>query len=159
MKNQTLRSSSVRQTRDVARKMASFLRAGDVIGLTGPLGGGKTTFVQGLAEGLGLQRGVLVSSPTYTFIHEYRCDPLHLYHMDFYRLGSPAEAGSLGLDDYLDARQICIIEWFEKARQILPGDLLDVRFTTLSEMEREIEIVSHGPRSQTLLDGIAGIAL
>src|SRR3989338_560633 len=100
------------KTQELAQVLSSFLQKGDVLGLRGNLGSGKTTFVQGLAQGLKILNGRAVSSPTFAFIHEYSCSEISLFHMDFYRLAQDSEAQTLGLDLYLQGQGICAIEWF-----------------------------------------------
>ncbi len=96
-------------TRMLAIRVAMQLKPNDILGLTGELGGGKTTFVQGLAQGLKISKDFMVSSPTFTFINEYPCENLFLYHMDFYRLKDSRDAESLGLFDYFFKNGICVI--------------------------------------------------
>ena len=103
---------SQEETEHLAEALAVRLRAGDVLLLSGSLGAGKTAFVRGLAEGLGIDPGD-VSSPTFTIVQEYRGPRLTLQHVDLYRL-SPAEVSDLALDDLLDGATIMAIEWAER---------------------------------------------
>ena len=152
MKNHMFTSGSPDYTKDLGRKLASQLSQGDVIGLQGELGGGKTTFVQGLSEGLHLNKGYAVSSPTFTLVNEYPCqEGGALFHMDFYRLTNPLEAQTLGLDQYFRGQGICVVEWFEKAKTALPKDFLEIQFSWVSENARNISMLAHGPRSQEIL--------
>lgn len=110
---------SVAETREAGRQIAGLLRGGEVLSLEGPLGAGKTTFVQGLAEGLGC-RAEEVSSPTFTLVHEYPDGHLPFVHLDLYRLESPEELAALGFDDLLADSTIAAIEWGDKFPQALP---------------------------------------
>jgi tRNA threonylcarbamoyladenosine biosynthesis protein TsaE len=110
---------SVAETRKAGRQLAGWLRGGEVLSLEGPLGAGKTTFVQGLAEGLGC-RAEEVSSPTFTLVHEYPDGRLPFVHLDLYRLESPEELAALGFDDLLSGSTIAAIEWGDKFPQALP---------------------------------------
>jgi tRNA threonylcarbamoyladenosine biosynthesis protein TsaE len=110
VKSTTTQSES--ETAAVARQLASTLRAGSVVLLSGDLGAGKTAFVRGLAEGLGVAPGE-VSSPTFTLIQEYRGGRLPLLHVDLYRLDDAREIEELGLED-LGADGVLAIEWAEK---------------------------------------------
>lgn len=107
------------ETRNAGRRLAAMLRGGEVLSLEGPLGAGKTTFVKGLAEGLGC-RGDEVSSPTFTLVHEYPDGRLPFVHLDLYRLDSAGELAALGFDDLLSGQTIAAIEWGDKFPEALP---------------------------------------
>ena len=109
---QTYITNSESETADVGRSLAAMLSAGDVILLEGDLGAGKTAFVRGLAEGLGIPADE-VSSPTFTLVQEYRAGRLPLFHVDLYRLNDPREIDDLGLDEIAD-EGVLAIEWAEK---------------------------------------------
>ncbi len=128
------------QTVELARSVARRLRAGDVLLLVGDLGAGKTTFVRGLALGLGLDPDS-VSSPTFTLIQEYRGHPT-LYHVDLYRLEG-AEIDDLGLDELAAGDAIVAIEWAEKLRE-RPAGAVEVRLEDRGDDVREITLVG-GP--------------
>jgi tRNA threonylcarbamoyladenosine biosynthesis protein TsaE len=100
------------ETAAVGRDLAASLRAGDALLLSGDLGAGKTAFVRGLAEGLGIPSDA-VSSPTFTLIQEYRGGRLPLFHVDLYRLDDPREIDDLGLDE-IASEGVLAIEWAEK---------------------------------------------
>lgn len=112
-------SNSEDETRAIAAALAATLRPGAVVLLSGDLGAGKTAFVRGLAEGLGLDPGE-VTSPTFTLVHEYHGGRLPLIHVDLYRLDR-AELDEVGLDQDLAARGITAVEWSERLTRILPG--------------------------------------
>jgi len=105
------------ETASVASALAATLIAGDVILLSGNLGAGKTAFVRGLAEGLGIDAED-VSSPTFTLVHEYRGGRLTLYHVDLYRL-EKAATDDLGLEEL--HRGVLAIEWPDRLSHQLPG--------------------------------------
>jgi len=105
------------ETASVASALAATLFAGDVILLSGNLGAGKTAFVRGLAEGLGIDAED-VSSPTFTLVHEYRGGRLTLYHVDLYRL-EKAATDDLGLEEL--HRGVLAIEWPDRLSHQLPG--------------------------------------
>jgi tRNA threonylcarbamoyladenosine biosynthesis protein TsaE len=100
------------ETAALGRELGETLSAGDVVLLVGDLGAGKTAFVRGLAEGLGVHRDE-VSSPTFTLVQEYRGGRLPLFHVDLYRLDDPRELDDLGLDEIADDG-VLAIEWAEK---------------------------------------------
>lgn len=112
-------SSKPSETLACAKKLAAGLQPGSVIALIGELGAGKTHFVKGLADGLGYLGEV--TSPTFTLIHEYLGGLMPLYHFDFYRLDSPDEALQIGLEEYLDGDGVCVVEWADKFRDLMPA--------------------------------------
>jgi tRNA threonylcarbamoyladenosine biosynthesis protein TsaE len=114
-----VRSSSEAETRALAAALARGLAPGEVVLLSGDLGAGKTAFVRGLAEGLGLDPDV-VTSPTFTLVHEYRGGRLPLIHVDLYRLDT-ADLAGIGLDDDLAAAGVMAIEWPERLIRSIPG--------------------------------------
>ena len=107
------------ETQRIAQEFAATLKAGDVLLLSGDLGAGKTTFVRGLAEGLGIDPGE-VSSPTFTLVHEYRGGRLTLYHADLYRLENTA-TNDLGLEEIGVQDGVLAIEWPDRLTHRLPG--------------------------------------
>src|SRR5258707_12703275 len=100
------------ETMEFGRQLATTLRPGDVIALTGDLGAGKTCLVKGIAAGLGITQDV--TSPTFTLIHEYRGGRLPLAHVDLYRLNDELEAINIGIEDYLNGAGLTVIEWAER---------------------------------------------
>ena len=116
---ETLRSSSEQETRRIAARLATELPAGTILLLSGDLGAGKTAFVRGLAEGLGLD-GDEVTSPTFTLVHEYRGGRLPLIHVDLYRLEAAA-LDEIGLDEDLAAAGVVAVEWPERLTRPLAG--------------------------------------
>jgi tRNA threonylcarbamoyladenosine biosynthesis protein TsaE len=107
------------ETIAVAREFAQSLRAGDVVLLSGTLGAGKTAFVRGLAQGLGISADE-VSSPTFTIVHEYRGGRLALYHADLYRLERTATE-DIGLEEMGVKDGVLAIEWPDRLTHALPG--------------------------------------
>ena len=110
---------SEEETQAVARALAPDLAPGQVLLLSGNLGAGKTAFVRGLAEGLGIDP-TEVSSPTFTLVHEYRGGRLTLYHVDLYRLDRAA-SDDLGLEELGVADGVLAIEWPDRLSHELPG--------------------------------------
>ena len=125
------------ETAAMARELAPTLQAGDVLLLSGNLGAGKTAFVRGLAEGLGIDPHE-VSSPTFTLIHEYRGGRLRLYHVDLYRL-QRAATEDLGLEELGVADGVLAIEWPDRLSHAMDG-----------AREIAIEIVDENTRKITL---------
>ena len=141
-------SHSVEQTRRLGARLAEYLEPGDVVLLSGNLGAGKTVFAQGLAAGLGVDEPV--TSPTFTLIHEYS-GRLPLYHVDLYRIGGEAEAGDLGLEDYLYGDGVTVIEWAERAGHLVPHNRLTVTLRPVAETKRAVRLVPTGERYVQLL--------
>lgn len=136
-------SRSPDDTRRAAARLAPALRPGSVLALHGDLGAGKTCFIQGLAEALGVSSSV--SSPTYTLISEYQ-GRLPFYHADLYRLEEPEEAMRAGLDEYLHGQGVTAVEWAERAANLLPGHTIHVRLRAGEcPDERIIEITEGEP--------------
>jgi tRNA threonylcarbamoyladenosine biosynthesis protein TsaE len=135
----TIATASESETAAVGRDLAGTLRAGDVVLLYGDLGAGKTAFVKGLAEGLGIAREE-VSSPTFTLVQEYRGGRLTLYHVDLYRLDDPREIVDLGLDE-IAAGGVLAIEWAEKLDATLkPSGYVEVRIAHREDDARHIDV-------------------
>ncbi len=131
-------TKSVDETQRLGEKLASFLKPGDILSLTGDLGAGKTCFTQGVARGLGIKRRI--TSPTFNLIKEYK-NTLPLYHFDVYRIDTLEEMRDLGYEEYFFGEGITVIEWGDKIRPILPPNLLEIEFKRLLEAnEREIHI-------------------
>ena len=143
----TVRSRSEEATRALGARVASVLRGGDLLGLRGDLGSGKTCFVRGLADGLGVAAHK-VRSPTFTLVNEYGGGRLPLYHIDLYRL-SPSPVDRMALREYLYGDGVCAVEWFERLGEAAPH--LDVAFTYVSTDEREIVVSADGSRYSAVL--------
>ena len=129
-------------TQAIARDLAATLRPGDVVLLSGDLGAGKTTFVRGLAEGLGIDPAE-VSSPTFTLVHEYRGGRLTLYHADLYRLGRTATE-DLGLEEIGARDGVLAIEWPDRLSHDLEGARV-IRLEVVNDATRRITIGQQPP--------------
>lgn len=123
------------ETLAVGRRLGNILPPRTILSLDGPLGAGKTCFVRGLAEGLGMEPSG-VSSPTFPLIHEYQGGRLPLIHCDLYRIGSEAELATIGLDDLLSEPIIAAIEWGGKFPSALPPGTWRVEFLIEGESRR-----------------------
>ena len=128
---------SEQETATLAKALAAGLRAGDILLLSGNLGAGKTAFVRGLAEGLGINPRE-VSSPTFTLIHEYRGGRLTLYHVDLYRL-ERAATDDLGLEELGVDEGVLAIEWPDRLRHSLEG-ARPIRIEIVDDTTRRISI-------------------
>ena len=113
----TVITKSPEQTELLGKKLAAFLRPGDVIAYYGDLGAGKTAFTRGLAAGLGIREAV--TSPTYTIVNEYLSGRMPLLHFDMYRLSSSEDLFDIGWEDYLARGGVCAVEWSENVADAL----------------------------------------
>jgi tRNA threonylcarbamoyladenosine biosynthesis protein TsaE len=129
-------SNSPEATETIGQKLGARLRGGEVIELVSDLGGGKTTFVRGVARGLGSQD--TVASPTFTISRQYQAGELTLYHFDFYRLSEPGIVASELLEVIDDPKAIVIIEWGEIVENVLPVDRLTIMFQSTGETIRRL---------------------
>lgn len=132
-----LTTATEEETSAAGERLASFLRAGDVVLLFGELGTGKTAFVRGLARGLGAPPDE-VSSPTFTLIQEYPAARTTLYHVDLYRL-EPTEVADLGLEELMSSGGIVAVEWAERWPD-RPADAIEVSLAHAGDTERRIDI-------------------
>jgi len=140
---QTITTRSGRQTSELGEKLGRLISQGITISLTGDLGAGKTTFVQGLAKGLGVPDSFYVTSPSYTIINEYpgRVD---LCHMDLYRLGSREELEYIGFDEIISQDKVIIIEWPGIIEQGLMSFNLDITIKVDEDFNRKISFITSG---------------
>ena len=136
-------SHSEVQTRRLGTRLAEILSPGDVLALDGDLGSGKTRWVQGVCQGLGVTGPVV--SPTFTLVNEYqgRCP---VFHIDLYRITDPSELFTIGLEDYLYGNGISLIEWGNRAVDFLPASYLTVELYHLEETKRRVVLRPHGER-------------
>lgn len=149
-----IKSHSPEETRRMGNHLGGALQTGDVICLQGELGAGKTTLVQGIAQGWGSLDSV--SSPTFILINVYRrADGNQLFHMDAYRLDSVPEAEELDLDSMLTEGAL-IIEWPERMNGLIPTERLWVGLEHAGEQEREMKFTATGKRYNNLLELIRG---
>ena len=110
--------------------------------LRGDLGAGKTTLVKGIAEGFRAAGEEDVTSPTFTLVHEYRGPGVNLYHIDLYRVDTPRQLETLGLDDLMAADSVLLIEWGEKFERFVRERDVEIALERLSENERRIRVIS-----------------
>ena len=127
-----IESFSEKDTFELGRKIGEEAGPGQIYTLDGDLGVGKTVFTKGLARGLGIREPV--NSPTFTIVQEYRDGRLPLYHFDVYRIEDPEEMEEIGYDDYFFGEGVCLIEWAEKIRELLPEKV--IRITIEKQLEK-----------------------
>ncbi|SMO94444.1 tRNA (adenosine(37)-N6)-threonylcarbamoyltransferase complex ATPase subunit type 1 TsaE [Melghirimyces algeriensis] len=131
-------TNSPRATRSLAMNLAKRLQPGDVITLEGDLGAGKTTFMQGVGKGLGIEAPI--DSPTFTLIKEYEQGRIPLYHMDVYRLDSTVE--ELGWDEYFYGEGVTFVEWASRIQPLLPEDVIRIEIV---RQENEVRMIKVEP--------------
>lgn len=143
---------SAAETRRLGRSIGLHAYPGDLVTLRGDLGAGKTTLVQGLAEGLGVEGHVV--SPSFTLIHEHS-GRVPLYHLDLYRLG-PQDLADLGIEEVLGASAVVALEWSERLPPSLSGDALEVElsFVDGEDESRRFTLRARGPRGARLLEAV-----
>ena len=155
-------SHSSAQTQRLGVRLGELVQGGELILLDGQLGTGKTTFTQGLAQGLGIVENI--NSPTFTLLKEYMAQTqsgdstgalsyrrLALYHFDLYRLDNPDEIADLGFEDYFFSDGISVIEWAEKAASFWPEEHLNIRLKMMSETKRGLLFIANGEHYRELL--------
>lgn len=139
------------ETEELSCKFAKQLKAGDVLCLFGELGSGKTTFVKGLAKGLGITSRII--SPTFVVVRAHKLKTVNskhktkietLYHLDLYRLETQEAVENIGLKEILEDKEaVVLIEWAEKAKDLLPEKRFDIVFEYIEDDNRKIIITSH----------------
>ena len=145
-------SRSVEETEQLGERLGKCLSAGDVVGLVGELGSGKTTLIRGLAKGLGIEPDQ-VRSPTFVLLREYP-SKIPLVHIDGYRLDSTQSVVWLDVDWLFSPKKITVIEWADRFSACLPEDYLEICLAHKTTNQRSIRLVGHGPRSQQLVDAL-----
>lgn len=141
MQHTTIHIQSLAELPEAARQFVALMGDETVYAFYGEMGAGKTTFIRELAKALGVTDDD-VNSPSFSIINEYRSDTTAelIYHFDLYRLESLDEAFDIGVEDYFDSGAVCLIEWPERIRDILPDDTVTVHITELADGSRQIDI-------------------
>ena len=142
-------TNSQEETVKLGERLGRNLKSGDILGLIGELGSGKTTLVKGIASGLGVKKREDVSSPSFVLIKEYK-GRIPLYHFDLYRLDRIKDIRHLGVEEYLFNDGACVIEWAEKMKMLLP-DYQQVNLLIKGEDKREIKFSARSRRYEGLL--------
>lgn len=127
----SVETHSEEETIELGRRIAAELPRRAVVLLIGNLGAGKTTLAKGIISGLGGASIEEVSSPTFTLIHEYGDG--RVYHIDLYRLDTPSQVATLGLDEIFDREAVVLIEWGERFPELLPRDRIEIRLRAEGE--------------------------
>ena len=142
-------SKSASKTEQFGQSLGQLLAAGDIIGLDGDLGAGKTAFVRGVAVGLDVPENILVSSPTFALLHEYP-GRLLVVHSDLYRLSREDDLIEIGLQDHYGGDGVCLVEWFDRFPAMYPESFLHLTFSVEGDNERTIRAEPIGQRYNQL---------
>lgn len=137
----------------LGQRIGESLFDGAVIGLSGPLGAGKTTLARGIATGMGIDEGYVVSSPTYTIIQTYPCRGRVLHHLDLYRIKNPEDLESTGYRDGIDGKMVLLVEWPERESSVLPVENLVIRIDYEGE-GRVIAFIPSGSEYRKLVEKV-----
>ncbi len=146
-------SRSARQTRAWGKRLGKLLEGGEIIGLVGELGAGKTCFVRGVAEGLDVGREAWIRSPTFTLINEYP-GRLPVFHIDLYRIENRNELEGLNLREYLYSDGVSLIEWFEHLPVDEVDEYLELTIGNIESKKRDLKFTAHGERYQKLVEDL-----
>lgn len=133
---------SAQETQKTAAYIGGLLQKGDAIVLRGDLGAGKSEFARGIARGLGIEGAV--PSPSFTILNVHEDGRLPLYHFDWYRVSDADELYEIGIEEYLPGDGITLVEWAERAEELLPARRLEVQIETLNEATRLLRITPFG---------------
>lgn len=133
-------TKSAKETFEFGRKIGSSLKGGEILALVGDLGAGKTTFIQGLAQGMGIENKIV--SPTFILMRSYEGKNLKLYHLDLYRLEGDIKTHvrELGIEDFWGrGKNVAVVEWADKSREVFPSGTIWIDFEKIDEDERKIK--------------------
>ena len=142
-------TNSQEETKRLGEKIGRFLKEGDVVALVGNLGAGKTVIANGLCGGLGVKESY-ITSPTYTIINQYD-GRIPVYHIDLYRLKNSSELYNLGWDEYIYGHGACVIEWADKASEMLSEEYLMINIEVTGKDNRKITLHAKGASYKSLL--------
>jgi tRNA threonylcarbamoyladenosine biosynthesis protein TsaE len=132
---------SAEETVALGRRLTTDLVPPKLVLLRGDLGAGKTTLIKGIAAGFGAAAEEDVTSPTFTLVHEYRGPTVNVYHIDLYRVDTPRELETLGIDDLLGAPNVLLIEWGEKFNRFQRERDVEIALERTGDNERRITVI------------------
>lgn len=149
-------TESAAATFEVGRVLGELIKPGDFIALVGDLGAGKTQFVKGLAQGVGVSGDETVCSPSYTILNIH-AGRIPLYHFDLYRLSDEGQVSELGFDEYFSGSGVSVVEWAERLGGDIPFDNLTVVFAIEGPERRRLGFRASGDRAAELLRLLAEV--
>lgn len=143
-------SESYKDTLKLGRIIAGRIKPADIICLFGQLGAGKTALVKGIAEGLGIKRGEVVS-PSFILMRLHKKGRIPLYHFDLYRLNDPLEITAAGFEEYLYGDGAAVVEWADRLKYLTPKEFLKLELSIKGKDRRLIVFSAYGGRYKQLL--------
>ncbi|KAA0895391.1 tRNA (adenosine(37)-N6)-threonylcarbamoyltransferase complex ATPase subunit type 1 TsaE [Oryzomonas rubra] len=150
MIEETFHTNSPGETEELGRQVGALLEQGAFLALRGELGGGKTCFTRGVVQAAAPESAHLVASPTFAIMNQYP-GRVPIYHFDFYRMAGEADIDDLGFTEYLQGEGVCIVEWSERLKDLLPADHLCITFRYDGDDRRRITLEARGASSEILL--------
>ncbi|HOV13844.1 MAG TPA: tRNA (adenosine(37)-N6)-threonylcarbamoyltransferase complex ATPase subunit type 1 TsaE [Spirochaetota bacterium] len=133
----TFKSTSPLETFNIGFNLSKEIKSGDIIGLEGSLGSGKSVLIRGVLSGLGVSE--VIPSPTFTLVNEYVAK-FNIFHFDLYRLNNPYELYEIGFEEYVYSSDVSIIDWYKKAIDLLPEKMIKIEIRVESDNDRTIHI-------------------
>ena len=151
------RAATAADMKRIGRCLGEAMRVGDVVGLAGSLGAGKTTLAQGIAEGLSVPSGRQVASPTFALVNEHP-GRVPFVHADLYRLAGEGELAELGLDEIFD-RAAVVIEWIDRFPDVAPDDHLRIDIVAAPDLSRTLSFAGRGAGAERLAAALSAALL
>ncbi|MBN2801771.1 MAG: tRNA (adenosine(37)-N6)-threonylcarbamoyltransferase complex ATPase subunit type 1 TsaE [Deltaproteobacteria bacterium] len=151
MKSLKIEINDENESIEFAKKVGALLSPGDVVGLKGDLGAGKTFICREISKALGVPDSQQVHSPTFNIINEYAGGRLPVYHMDFYRLGDVDELYELGIWEYYEGSGVTLVEWFDKFDDLWPEEALIISIELKDNSMRTITLEGRGRAEELIL--------
>lgn len=137
----------------MGERLGRLLMAGDIVGLTGELGSGKTCFARGMVKGLEVAKETWIRSPSFTLINEYS-GRLPIYHIDLYRINSVREMEELNLREYLFSEGVSVIEWFNHLASEEVTEYMQVDFVAMNDNRRKVTMKPYGEHYEEIIKGL-----
>jgi len=145
-------STSYDKTIEFGKELGKLLFPGSIVGLFGDLATGKTVLTKGILKGLGKEDISLVTSPSFIIMQRYKLDSFFTYHFDLYRLSGSLEIQQIGWDEYLNDDGVCIIEWAQRAKNIMPDNYLKIELSIESDTSRKFNLYPEGDKYSLIID-------
>jgi len=145
-------SNSVEKTKEFGKKIGKFLFVNSVVGLFGGLATGKTVLTKGILMGMGVVDTKVVTSPSFIIIKQYRVADITVYHFDLYRVANIIEIEELGWDEFFNSDSICIIEWAQKAKEIMPKNYLGIELYIENRNSRRLCVIPKGRKYDDIVE-------